>query len=131
MIVLHSQVPTWKDLELRVFMCASASDDDTTMRQVRLRENLQQLRIKAKVVVATWQDGSSPAVDNENDADRATRVNSLLLQNSASTAVMFLHLPLPTNDTSSDYLSALSLLTENLPPVILVHGISPVTSVNL
>ena len=45
---------------------------------------------------------------------------------------MFLQLQLP-NDASSGsaYLSALSALTENLPPSVLVHGVNTVTSTSL
>ena len=116
-----------------MFLCAWPDDSDTHNRQMRLRQNLKQLRIDAKVAVATWAASDSVPTDSEsqNDAEYAARINRLLLQNSASTAVMFLYLPLPTETSGSEYLTAVSTLTDNLPPTVLVHGISPVTSTNL
>jgi len=138
--ILH-MVPPWKDLELRVFLCDWSRDDSIRQsRQDRLRQNLKKLRIDAKVAVATWAPSSSPPPSPQStpssttaiDLTRAQCINRLLLQNSASTAVMFLQLQLP-NDASSGsaYLSALSALTENLPPSVLVHGVNTVTSTSL
>lgn len=58
------------------------------------------------------------------------QVNRLLLQNSTNSVVVFLYLPLP-NQNDEEYLSSLSTMSDSLPPVLFVHGISPVTSTNL
>ena len=50
----HSQVPVWKDMQLRVFLCASPEDNYTHHRQRLLVHQLKQLRIKARVVVTSW-----------------------------------------------------------------------------
>lgn len=117
-------------MEFRVFLLASpGNEDETRERQQRLRRQLKKLRIKAKVVVAAGDglntDGQQPYADS-------LQTNRLLLQNSANTAVIFLYLPLPAPDQSAEeYLSALSVVSDSLPPVLFVHGISPVTSTNL
>jgi hypothetical protein len=60
------------------------------------------------------------------------QVNRLLLQNSTNSVVVFLYLPLPLpNQNDEEYLSSLSTMSDSLPPVLFVHGISPVTSTNL
>ena len=60
-------------------------------------------------------------------------VNAMIRQESSNTSVVFAYLPLPPSSSrlSEDYLDQLSLLTDNLPPTCLVHGLSPVTSTTL
>ncbi|KAI1697232.1 solute carrier family 12 domain-containing protein [Ditylenchus destructor] len=62
-------------------------------------------------------------------------VNEMIRRNSKDTAVCFLNLPLPpalTEDTQHDtYLQSLRLLTQDLPPTFLVHGLSSVISTAL
>jgi potassium/chloride transporter 9 len=123
--ILH-MVAVWKDLELRVFLLASPENEDSTReRQLRLRRQLKQLRIKARIVVASSGNHVQQPLNS-------LQINQLLLQNSINTAVVFLYLPLPSPHSSDEeYLSALSAVSDSLPPVLFVHGISPVTSTNL
>jgi hypothetical protein len=62
-------------------------------------------------------------------------VNQLLREHSEQTAACFLYLPVPPRgDEATMYPTYLQLLTEltaDLPPTILVHGVSPVTSTTL
>jgi hypothetical protein len=62
-------------------------------------------------------------------------VNQLLRQHSEQTAASFLYLPVPPDgDEATVYPSYMQLLTEltaDLPPTVLVHGVSPVTSTTL
>jgi potassium/chloride transporter 9 len=61
----------------------------------------------------------------------------MIQRNSADTAVCFLNLPLPpepATSTESDqekYLSSLRMLTDNLAPTLLVHGLTSVISTAL
>ena len=123
--ILH-MVAVWKELELRVFLLASPENEDATReRQLRLRRQLKQLRIKARIVVASSGNHVQQPLNS-------LQINQLLLQNSINTAVVFLYLPLPSPHRSDEeYLSALSAVSDSLPPVLFVHGISPVTSTNL
>ena len=62
-----------------------------------------------------------------------TGMNSLIKEHSVNSAVVFSHLPTPpTADTMyEEYLHRLTLLTDGLPPTVLVHGLSPVMSTTL
>lgn len=61
-------------------------------------------------------------------------VNKLILdQPLGAPAVRFLYLPRPPADTSRnpDYLHQLDLLTRDLGPTLLIHGVTPVITTNL
>lgn len=70
---------------------------------------------------------------NPNDENFLKNVNTMIQEHSNSTAVVFLYLPMPSphKQERKHYLQRLDTLTANLPPTILVHGISPVTSITL
>ena len=59
--------------------------------------------------------------------------NQFILSKCAETAVSFIYLPRPPSDPCrhSAYLDHLDRLTGGLPPLILVHGVSPVTTTTL
>jgi len=67
------------------------------------------------------------------DENFLKNVNSMIYDHSNTTAVVFLYLPTPPNKRSErkSYLERLDILTANLPPTLLIHGISPVTSTTL
>ncbi|XP_043681448.1 solute carrier family 12 member 9 [Vespula pensylvanica] len=65
-------------------------------------------------------------------------VNQLIKQHSSQTATTFIYLPAPPISNTWDenimyrqYLQLLTELTMNLPPIVLVHGVSAVTSTTL
>lgn len=65
-------------------------------------------------------------------------VNQLIRQHSAETATTFIYLPAPPASNTWDentvyrqYLQLLTELTADLPPIVLVHGVSAVTSTTL
>lgn len=71
------------------------------------------------------------------DTSFVRAVNQMIQRNSADTAVCFLNMPLPpapatsTDDDQEKYLTSLRMLTESLPPTLLVHGLSSVISTAL
>ena len=70
---------------------------------------------------------------NPKDDSFLKNVNSMIQEHSNSTAVVFMYLPMPSTHKQErkHYLQQLDTLTANLPPTLLVHGISPVTSITL
>jgi potassium/chloride transporter 9 len=70
---------------------------------------------------------------NPKDENFLKNVNTMIQEHSSSTAVVLMYLPMPSNQKNErkKYLQRLDTLTANLPPTLLVHGISPVTSITL
>ncbi|XP_064459612.1 solute carrier family 12 member 9-like isoform X2 [Ornithodoros turicata] len=141
--ILH-MVSGWKhSTTLRIFMCvgsfgASGDGGEEVARHRRHWESmLQLLRIEATISVVLWDHvvGMADLTSKgppPNDYLRA--VNAMVKQHSQTTAVLFLYLPPPPahgDEERLQYLEQLDLLTSGLPPTMLVHGISPVTSITL
>ena len=103
---------------------------------------LELLRIKASTHVLSWVPDINSQMGNvENSPIGFERLNHAYLKSacetvrrrSTETAVIFLYLPMPpsTEDYYVKYLDALSILSENWPPTLMVRGVSPVTSTTL
>ncbi|KAL3090371.1 hypothetical protein niasHS_006823 [Heterodera schachtii] len=136
----------WRSAILRVHICVN-SLQDMHHQELQLKAMLEQLRIKAKSVMVPWDhvvqhldkttksSGGSSAADITDYSEKFVRaVNETIQRNSSSAAVCFLNLPLPppTNSNKSEqYLSKLRLLTDALPPTLLVHGLASVISTAL
>ncbi len=60
-------------------------------------------------------------------------VNELIRSQCSQTSVVFMYLPRPPHDADlhTTYLHHLDIVTRNLPPTVLVHGLSTVTSTTL
>ena len=153
-----SQVPAWKKYtQLRVFLCVDAEKDDTLKKERKLDQLLRQLRILGRIKIVTWEHvkdefklSADSATESETqDAGGVTGipkpcpvhvadeflhgVNELIKNQCSTTVVTFLYLPRPPRDKCSypRYLQQLDMITEDLPPAVLVHGVHPVTSTTL
>lgn len=92
---------------------------------------------------AISQDIQSSPLPPYNANDSPTRfvptsnylfgVNTMIQEHSHNTGIVFLYLPPPPADRNDStlYHERLEILTRNLPPTLLVHGINPVTSTTL
>lgn len=111
------------------------------IQEQQLKLLLQQLRIKAKSVMVPWdhvvaQMERSHSASNIAEFPKSfvSAVNEMIRRNSADTAVSFLNLPLPPpshTQKHEEYMEGLRLLTADLPPTLLVHGLSSVISTAL
>ncbi|XP_064642404.1 solute carrier family 12 member 9-like isoform X2 [Lineus longissimus] len=147
--ILH-MVPGWKhNTTLRVFLCVDAREDDTLSIENKLDKLLQQLRILAEVKIIRWEHvtcllDDNSIVESETDfgsnpdfdylpEDYVQGMNDLIKENSIDTAVTFCYLPAPplSKNFFDHYLRQLEILTSDLPPTVLVHGLHPVTSTTL
>ena len=151
------QVPAWKKhTQLRVFLCVDAEKDDTLKKERKLDQLLRQLRILGRIKIVTWEhvkDEFKLSADSatESEAQGAAvagiskpcpthvadeflhGVNELVKNQSSASVVTFLYLPRPPRDKCNyhRYLQQLEMITEDLPPTVLVYGVHPVTSTTL
>jgi len=136
-----NMVPKWKQHKMRVFMCVRATDHNIRSKETELKQLMKMLRIKAETYVLMRDH--LPEIE-EADAHNSqsntivtdeylSAVNELIRVNCAETAVTFIYLPRPPQDPNRHplYLSMLDKMTRNLPPSLLVHGVSPVITTTL
>ncbi|XP_054268186.1 solute carrier family 12 member 9 [Macrosteles quadrilineatus] len=148
-------VQGWKHLKLRVFLCDGRTTHITDLtdfrnqrsNELRFKQQLQQLRISASIhQVADWSrllaslrggcvlqttDDVQVVADNISRA-YLLNVNQIMRLQSEQTALTFVYLPPPPQvKISSQYLQCLTELTADLPPTVMVHGVSAVTSTTL
>ncbi|XP_070538625.1 solute carrier family 12 member 9-like [Ptychodera flava] len=148
--ILH-MVPAWnKKTLMRVFLCAENDDEATRKREEKLKNFLNELRIQAEIKIVTWEncialipkyepeaaeeDEMYPVTRQDGITDNYLRsINDLVRKQQENTVVTFCYLPLPPADKKLHrrYLQQLDVMTENLKPTLLVHGINAVTSTAL
>ncbi|XP_054716395.1 solute carrier family 12 member 9-like [Uloborus diversus] len=135
-----NMVNGWKTSTIvRVFMCISAHSENSVYHQQQWENMLRLLRVNASISIILWDhvtDLLEPIEGKEiGDINMAyiSGVNTMIKQHSQYTTVLFLYLPPPppTTESQLQYLEQIDLMTQNLPPTLLVHGISPVTSTAL
>ncbi|KAL0175252.1 hypothetical protein M9458_031220, partial [Cirrhinus mrigala] len=148
----------WQKAKLRLFLCVEEGRSLKGTEQ-KLKHLLKDLRMKAEIFTVPWdsqvmlhwqRQARSDRIEEleseeggvDNDKVNTTRVsdeylqavNKLILdQPLPPPAVRFLYLPRPPADTSRyhDYLHQLELLTRNLGPTLLIHGVTPVITTDL
>uniref|UniRef100_A0A8D8U144 Solute carrier family 12 member 9 n=1 Tax=Cacopsylla melanoneura TaxID=428564 RepID=A0A8D8U144_9HEMI len=121
--------PRFKHFQLRVLLC-----DDMKHSQLRLEHLLTTLRIDAFVqLVPEWNDRVRAQWSVNVSDDYLASVNTMIRDVSGMTACTFVSLPElpPQPDSFISYLNKLTLLTDELPPAVLVYGINAVTSTAL
>jgi len=140
--IVHA-VPKWKKHTLRVFMCVREEENNLEQKKAELKKTLDLLRIPAERVVLDRPELASISRDGNNDgltedltnvtADYLLHANNFIRKQCDETAVSFIYLPRPPTSPAHHkrYLSCLESLTENLPPTLLVHGVSPVMTTTL
>ncbi|CAJ0560726.1 unnamed protein product, partial [Mesorhabditis spiculigera] len=141
----------WRNIaRLRVFICVN-SLQDMHRRERQLKGMLDALRINAESIVVPWDhvvchfgqaagasgvNGASPQSQPTIELPNAyvAAFNDMVKRYSAEAALCFLNLPLPPDSAEMDsdrYLRILRVLTDTLPPTLMVHGLSSVISTAL
>uniref|UniRef100_A0A4W6BWW9 Solute carrier family 12 member 9 n=1 Tax=Lates calcarifer TaxID=8187 RepID=A0A4W6BWW9_LATCA len=145
-----NMVRAWRKATLRLFLCV---EEGRSVRgsEEKLGQLLKELRIKARIYPVPWDQQKKLRTDEdeENDDDYVnsfpsntmrlsddylSAVNKLILdQARPPPAVRFLYLPRPPADTRryAAYLHQLELLTQDLGPTLLIHGVTPVITTDL
>ena len=107
-----------------------------------LAHMLELLRIKATTHILNWVPEKTNKNESSNPQSGLERLTTAFLKSacetvrrrSTETAVTFLYLPAPPSGKEEyyvKYLDALTSLTNNWPPTLMVRGVSPVTSTTL
>uniref|UniRef100_T1J674 Solute carrier family 12 member 9 n=1 Tax=Strigamia maritima TaxID=126957 RepID=T1J674_STRMM len=139
-----NMVSTWrKKTTVRVVLCMTNLMSDSLHWEKQIEELLRLLRIEATISVVVWDDTFalypySDSPDRHLNLNKISQqyiesVNELICNQSVQSAVSFFYLCAPPSDDDQRlmYLRLLELMTNNLPPTVLVHGISPVTTTTL
>ncbi len=149
-------MPAWKKRTvLHIFLCVDAAHDDTLKKERKLDQLLRQLRILGRIKIVTWDNVKAYIVDpsdqsaTESDMYRPPEiepvcpidvkqdflyaVNELVKVQCDNTVVTFMYLPRPPKEKKhyATYIKQLEVITNDLPPTVLVHGVHPVTSTTL
>uniref|UniRef100_A0A673YA29 Solute carrier family 12 member 9 n=1 Tax=Salmo trutta TaxID=8032 RepID=A0A673YA29_SALTR len=141
-----NMVRAWRHARLRLFLCV---EEGRSLRgsEEKLGQLLKELRIKANVEegglgkrgLFEEKEGGDYVNSFPSNATRLSdeylsAVNRLILEQACPPpAVRFLYLPHPPADTQhyTAYLRQLDLLTKDLGPTLLIHGVTPVLTTDL
>uniref|UniRef100_A0AAR2KKC0 Solute carrier family 12 member 9 n=1 Tax=Pygocentrus nattereri TaxID=42514 RepID=A0AAR2KKC0_PYGNA len=139
---------SWQKAKLRLFLCVEVGRSLKGAEQ-KLRLLLKELRMKADIYMVPWDEqvalhwqrqhvgmyaNSFPSNAVRLSDDYLHAVNRLILnQPRPPPAVRFLYLPRPPADTRRyhNYLCQLELLSRDLGPTLLIHGVTPVITTDL
>ncbi|XP_076086381.1 solute carrier family 12 member 9-like isoform X1 [Mytilus galloprovincialis] len=138
-------VPGWKSKTyLRVMLCTNNEGVAGKNVETKLDKVLKTFRIPAKIQPISLDLGESYKDLSEDEDHQMTlyksipehivqKINTRIKECSKKTAVTFMYLPRPPQDTTGqlEYLLSLTALTNDLPPTVLVHGLNPVISTTL
>uniref|UniRef100_A0A6G1SIF8 Solute carrier family 12 member 9 n=1 Tax=Aceria tosichella TaxID=561515 RepID=A0A6G1SIF8_9ACAR len=125
--VLH-MVPKWKsNTKIRLLVCARHDEQELAIK--KWKRQLSELRIEAEVAVVVYDLERMDEWD-KIDSHYVESINRMLISHSEQTAVSFFYLPSPPGEIAlyEPYLSCLDMLTNSLPPTLLVHGNDEVVS---
>ncbi|XP_056141208.1 solute carrier family 12 member 9 [Lampris incognitus] len=140
----------WRNAKMRIFLNVETESNDQgwVVDEETFRELLRKLRIRASIEVVPWdsvvqyhtrglnqpQEEEGPAKPTQAlSKEFLSAVNCLLMEHSSQAAVRFLYLPRPPahSSQSQQYLEQLEMVTQDLGPTLLIHGITPVTCTDL
>uniref|UniRef100_A0A672SV39 Solute carrier family 12 member 9 n=1 Tax=Sinocyclocheilus grahami TaxID=75366 RepID=A0A672SV39_SINGR len=125
----------WQKAKLRLFLCVEEGRIALHWQRQTRSEKIEEMESEEGGVEADEVFANSfPSNTSRVSDEYLQAVNKLILdQTLRPPAVRFLYLPRPPADTSRyhDYLNQLELLTRNLGPTLLIHGVTPVITTDL
>uniref|UniRef100_A0AAQ5WZ59 Solute carrier family 12 member 9 n=1 Tax=Amphiprion ocellaris TaxID=80972 RepID=A0AAQ5WZ59_AMPOC len=134
-----NMVRAWRKAKLRLFLCVEGGRSVRGSEE-KLGQLLKELRIKAQIYTVPWDQQVALHWQRQNDWGKKQRSQSpdtatdeKKLRARPPPAVRFLYLPRPPADTRryTAYLRQLELLTQDLGPTLLIHGVTPVITTDL
>ncbi|XP_061550493.1 solute carrier family 12 member 9-like [Phycodurus eques] len=157
--ILH-ETRAWSQARLRVFLCVEAGGRMRDEEEAKLRLMLKELRMSAQVQMVAWdqvvalhwgrrerateEEWSEEVEDGPKETfpsnaalltdEYVHAVNCLIRKHGApQPAVRFLYLPHPPADSSRyrAYLHQVDLLSQDLGPTLLIHGVTPVVTTDI
>ncbi|KAM4689945.1 solute carrier family 12 member 9-like, partial [Rhinophrynus dorsalis] len=150
MACILNMAASWRRYQLRVFLCVESrggnGNDGASgwiAAEVKFRELLGKLRIRAAIRVVAWdsvaalrgKNGGQPGLTREpiSTGYLSAANRAVAEEGGVEAAVRFLYLPRPPADSSlhERYLEELDALTAGLGPTLLIHGLTPVTCTEL
>uniref|UniRef100_A0A8C7MGI4 Zgc:153039 n=1 Tax=Oncorhynchus kisutch TaxID=8019 RepID=A0A8C7MGI4_ONCKI len=147
-----NMVRAWRHARLRLFLCV---EEGRSLRgsEEKLGQLLKELRIKANVYTVPWDQQVALHWQRQGEAGKRRPTHQSQREEEGlgkrglfeekeggdgdyacpPPAVRFLYLPHPPADTQlyTAYLRQLDLLTEDLGPTLLIHGVTPVLTTDL
>lgn len=138
-----NMVAKWKaSTTIRLMVCANHEDQQRYFDQ--WRKLLNELRIDAELNIIIHElpetSKSSLVLGSSDDnkwaqvnRDYVSSINQMIVGQSELTAVSFLYLPVAPRSSVyyEAYMNNLEILTDNLPPTLLIHGNEQVVSTSL
>uniref|UniRef100_A0A8C2IH17 Solute carrier family 12 member 9 n=1 Tax=Cyprinus carpio TaxID=7962 RepID=A0A8C2IH17_CYPCA len=130
----------WRRARLRIFVCVATESGDQgwLANEEQFRELLGMLRIRATIKIVAWDNVACMFRGPNSEGQKVSEdflcaMNALLREHSSTAAVRFLYLPHPPSNSelSQQYLTQLDMLTRDLGPTLLIHGVTPVTCTEL
>lgn len=123
--IIH-RVKRWKRVtQLRVLAAHSRAShaEEQVQCENRIKEFIQDLRIDALVSPVELED-TSPNIDD------FASLNATMREKSSNTCLIVAKLPPPPSNPSraQDYIDSLNLLTDALPPTVLLSGVENVST---
>uniref|UniRef100_A0A3P8PYX0 Solute carrier family 12 member 9 n=1 Tax=Astatotilapia calliptera TaxID=8154 RepID=A0A3P8PYX0_ASTCA len=126
-----NMVRDWRKATLRLFLCV---EEGRSVRgpEEKLSQLLKELRIKAQIHPVPWDQQVALHWQRQGNWGKK-QLDLILDQSRPQPAVRFLYLPRPPADTRryTAYLRQLELLTQDLGPTLLIHGVTPVITTDL
>lgn len=140
--ILH-MVPKWKSsTSIRLLVCAEHSEQESLY--IQWQKQLSELRIDAELNILVYDlvgeaEETKNALIGDNikwseiSSHYIRSINRMLVDRSDHTAVSFLYLPSApkSSDQYEAYLNCLDMLTEGMPPTLLVQGNDQVVSTSI